>query len=70
MINEKQQTPFEKLEQYRERQEKMKRGIEYFRTLIEGIDYKKEKTDITTPAEVFRIVPISEKGEKYFKGDY
>ena len=55
---------------YKQKLAKQKRGIEFFKYLVEDVDYKKEKTNIDAPLEVFKIVPISEKGVKYFKGEY
>lgn len=56
--------------QFNSNLDKVKRGIKYFKTLKEDVDFKKEKIKENTPLECCRIFPISEKGELYFKGVY
>ena len=59
----------ERLERCRNQCEKLAKRVAYFNTLEEGVDYKNVETDINAPLSVFKVVPLSEKGKKYFNGE-
>ena len=58
------------IEHYNKNEGKRKKMIAYFKTLEEGVDYKKVPSCPDAPLEVFQLFPISEKGGKYFTGEY
>ena len=50
--------------------ERMKKRQEYFKTLEKNVDYVEVLVDADCPYKVFRRKPISDKGRKFFKGEF